>query len=94
MAKGYPNPKNMKEIARWLTGLRDAGSLYLLVVADGVGLQAEVDTLSFIPGTAVVQLSGVPTRVTQRTGLKFEEARKRPGVVMGVEGALLEVRKD
>jgi hypothetical protein len=94
MAKGYPNPKNMKEIARWLTGLRDAGSLYLLVVADGVGLQAEVDTLSFIPGTAVVQLSGVPTRVPQRTGLKFEEARKRPGVVMGVEGALLKVRED
>ena len=94
MAKGYPNPKNLQDIARWLTGLRDAGSLYLLVVADGVGLQAEVDTLSFIPGTAVVQLSGVPTRVPQQMGIKFEEARKRPGVVMGVESVLLEVRGD
>jgi hypothetical protein len=84
----------LKEIARWLKGLRQAGSLYLLVIADGVGLQAEVDTFSFIPGSAVVQLSGVPTRVPQSTGLKYETARERPGAVMGAEAAFLNVRED
>ena len=94
MAKGSPNPKNLKEIARWLKGLRQEGSLYLLVIADGVGLQAEVDTFSFIPGSAVVQLSGVPTRVPQSTGLKYETARERPGAVMGAEAAFLNVREN
>jgi hypothetical protein len=88
---GDPRPESLEEVAAWLSRRRADGRVYLLAVRQGAGMQAGVDVLPFLPPSVVATISGDPSKQKRKSGLAWEEYRRRPGVVVGEAVTTVEV---
>jgi hypothetical protein len=91
---GGPRPTDLKQVGKWLRERRVDGQLYLLAVRPGSGLQAGVEVMPFLPGSAIATLSGATAIQRRNRGLAWEERRARPGTIFGKARTSLKVRAD
>ncbi len=90
-AEGPPHPLRYEDIATWLRQRRSDGFLYLLAARSGPGVRVGVQTMAFLPPSAVATLATEPGHQSQEQGVTWEERRARPGTVAGVAQATVQV---
>lgn len=89
--EGAPVPQSLPQVVDWLRARRADGTLYVLALRDGAGLNRQTASMSFLPPSVLPLFGASPGATVQQQGLAWEERVSRPGTVQGAARQTIDV---